>query len=189
MLVQGVDANDTGQTITEALVEDVSPMTVSGVIGALNSRWDDDLTQAEEDARFAEAVELAAGILRREIEGTAAIWRARSLVEAAVGRAGDPRVIELESNMPWRETVIRTAPDALFVMYPKSDGWGSQAVPEELGSFDNRRDFPADWRGRSGPDLVEATGVADAVFCHPAGFYASAGSREGIEALIAKALE
>jgi uncharacterized UPF0160 family protein len=187
-LVQGVDANDTGQTIMEPLVEDVSPMTVSGVIGALNARWDEDLGQAEEDARFARAVELAADILRREIEGTAAMWRARSLVEAAVGRAEDPRVIELDSNMPWRETVVKTAPAALFVMYPKADGWGSQAVPETLGAFGNRRNFPAEWTGRSGAELAAVTGVPDAIFCHPAGFYASAGSREGIAALIARAL-
>ena len=189
MLVQGVDANDTGQTITQPLNGEITPMTVSGVIGALNPRWHEELTPEEEDARFAQAVELATGILEREIAGAAAAARARSLVEAAVGRAADPRVIELESNMPWREAVIRAAPDALFVMYPKSDGWGSQAVPEKLGSFDNRRDFPADWLGRSGDELAAVTGVDDAIFCHPAGFYASAGSREGISALIAKALE
>ena len=187
-LVQGVDANDTGQTITESLYGEIAPMSVSGVIAALNPRWDENLTPEEEDARFAEAVELATGIVAREIAGAAAIARARSLVEAAVGRAGDPRVIELDGNMPWREAVVRTAPEALFVMYPKSDGWGSQAVPEKLGSFGNRRDFPAEWAGRSGAELAAVTGVQDAIFCHPARFYASAGSRDGISALIAKAL-
>lgn len=188
MLVQGVDANDTGQTIAQPLVGDISPMTVSGVIAALNPRWDEDLTTQEEDARFAEAVGLATGIVRREIEGAAAGARARSLVEAAIARTDDPRVIELDSNMPWRQTVVTSAPDALFVMYPKADGWGSQAVPETLGAFGNRRDFPAGWRGLSGAELAAASGVADAMFCHPAGFYASAGSREGITTLIRAAL-
>ncbi len=40
-LVQGVDANDTGQTITESLIDDVRPMTVSGVIAAMNPAWDE----------------------------------------------------------------------------------------------------------------------------------------------------
>ena len=97
-------------------------------------------------------------------------------------------MIELDSNMPWREAVITTAPEALYVVYPKSDGWGSQAVPREVGSFENRLSFPADWRGRSGADLVAATGVSDAVFCHAAGFYASAGSREGIVALVSASI-
>ena len=54
--------------------------------------------------------------------------------------------------------------------------------------FENRLSFPADWRGRSGPELVAATGVDDAIFCHAAGFYASAGSREGIVALVAASI-
>ena len=187
-LVQGVDANDTGQTIIESLVGDVRPMSVSGVVAALNPAWDEELTPAEEDARFRDAVALATQILEREIAGAAAFDRARRLVVDAIGRARDPRIIELERNMPWREAVVSTAPDALFVMYPKSDGWGLQAVPRALGSFENRKSFPSEWTGRSGSELAEVTGVPDAIFCHSAGFYASAESREGITELALRAL-
>ena len=187
-LVQGVDATDTGQTLTSPLFADARPMTVSGVIGAMNPAWDEDLSPDEEDRRFAEAVELATGILGREIAGAAADERARRLVHDAIGRASDPRVIELDRNMPWREAVVTTAPEALFVMYPKSDGWGLQAVPRQLGAFGNRRDLPAEWAGRSGDELVEVTGVDDAIFCHTARVYASAQTREGITALVRKAL-
>ena len=187
-LVCGVDANDVGQTLVEALVGDVRPMSVSGVIAALNPAWDEALSAAEEDERFAQAVALARGMLEREIAGAAAFDRARGLVADAIRRAPDPRVIELDSNMPWRETVITSAPEALYVVYPKSDGWGSQAVPREVGSFENRLSFPAEWRGRSGAELAAATGVEDAIFCHGAGFYASAGSREGIVALVSASM-
>lgn len=187
-LVCGVDANDVGQTLVEPLVGDVRPMSVSGVIAALNPSWDEALSAEEEDARFAQAVDLARGMLEREIAGAAAFGRARDLVAAAIRRAEDPRVIELDSNMPWREAVVTSAPQALFVVYPKTDGWGSQAVPRGLGSFENRRSFPAEWRGRSGSELAAATGVEDAIFCHAAGFYASAGSREGIVALVAASI-
>jgi len=183
-LVCGVDANDVGQTLVEPLVGDVRPMSVSGVIAALNPAWDEALSPEEEDERFAQAVALARGIVEREIAGAAAFDRARGLVAEAIRRAPDRRLIELDSNMPWRETVITSAPEALYVVYPKSDGWGSQAVPREVGSFENRLSFPAEWRGRSGAELVAATGVEDAIFCHGAGFYASAGSRDGIVALV-----
>jgi uncharacterized UPF0160 family protein len=182
-LVQGVDANDTGQTIMESLVDDVRPMTVSGVIAALNPSWDEELSRDEEDARFADAVALAQGILARQVAGAAGFQRARDLVAAAIGRAEDPRLIELDRNMPWREAVVAVAPQALYVMYPKSDGWGLQAVPVAAGSFDNRLDLPSEWAGLSGAELAAATGVDDAIFAHAAGFYASAGSREGITAL------
>ena len=188
-LVQGVDANDTGQTISTALVEGIRPMTVSGVIGAMNASWDEELTAEEEDTRFAEAVALARGILEREIAGAKAYRRGLDIVRSAIERAGDPRVIELERKAPWHETVVTTAPDALYVVYPKSDGWGMQAVPKALGSFENRKDLPEAWGGHSDDELAAITGVPDAMFAHGKGFYASARSREGILALARQALD
>lgn len=191
-LVQGVDANDTGQTIMEALVGDVRPMTVSGVIGALNPSWDETLDAAAEDARFEAAVALAQGILARQVEGAAAFQRARGLVRDAIAAAagsGDPRVVELPSNLPWRQTVVEEAPDARLVLYPKSDGWGMVAVPVAAGSFENRMDLPAAWAGLTGDELAAATGVPDALFAHTARFYASAASREGVVALARLALD
>jgi uncharacterized UPF0160 family protein len=187
-LVQGVDANDTGQTIIEPLVEGVRPLSISGVIAAMNPVWDEELTAVEEDARFEEAVALATRILERELAAAGAFARARQLVADAIARAGDPRIVELDRNMPWREVVVTSAPEARFVIYPKSDGWGLQAVPRELGSFDNRLDLPEAWAGRSGDELVAATGVEGAVFCHAARFYASARTRDGILALAQAAL-
>ncbi|MFL5845840.1 MAG: MYG1 family protein [Solirubrobacteraceae bacterium] len=187
-LVQGVDANDTGQTILETLVDDVRPMSVSGVVAALNPSWDESLSAEEEDARFEEAVVLATGILEREIAGAAAWQRARSLVTAAIERAQDPRIVELDRNMPWREPVVTLSPEALYVIYPKSDGWAMQAVPEELGSFENRRPLPEAWAGLSDEALEEATGVEGAVFAHPNRFYASARTRDGLLALVGLAL-
>jgi uncharacterized UPF0160 family protein len=187
-LVQGVDANDTGQTISQPLVDSIRPMTVSGVIGAMNPAWDEELTPAQEDARFAEAVALATAILERELAGSFAYRRALDLVRGAIARASDPRVIELDRKLPWHETVVTTAPEALFVVYPKTDGWSLQAVPVELGDFTNRLDLPEEWAGLSGPELARVSGVPDAVFVHSKRFYASAGSRSGILALAALAL-
>jgi uncharacterized UPF0160 family protein len=83
---------------------------------------------------------------------------------------------------------VPAAADALFVIYPKRQGFGLEAVPRELGSFENRRDLPAAWAGRQGADLVAATGVEAAVFCHAKRFLAVARSREGIERLAELAL-
>jgi uncharacterized UPF0160 family protein len=187
-LVQGVDANDTGQEIVAPLVDGVWPMTVSGVIGAFNLTWDEEGGRDEEDARFAEAVALAGRILEREIVSARAGLRARRLVEEAVARAEDPRVVVLERNIPWKEVVVTQAPEALFVVYPKRQGWGLEAVPRELGSFDNRRDLPEPWAGLDGPALARVTGVEDVLFCHAKRFLAVARSRAAIDALAAQAL-
>jgi uncharacterized UPF0160 family protein len=188
-LVQGIDANDNGQTITEALVDGIVPMTVSGVIAARNAAWDEELTPEQEDERFVDAVEFASVVLRGELAGAAAFDRARQIVLDAIAAATDPRVVELPGNMPWRQIVVSEAPGAVFVVYPKSDGWGMQAVPAQHGSFDNRLDLPEAWAGLSDAELQAVTGVDDAVFAHTAGFYASAASREGILALAALALD
>jgi len=79
--------------------------------------------------------------------------------------------------------VVPEAADALFVIYPKRQGFGLEAVPRELGSFANRLDLPASWGGLEGAELVAATGVEEAVFCHAKRFLAVARSRAGIKRL------
>jgi uncharacterized UPF0160 family protein len=188
-LVQPIDANDTGQQITQTLIEGVRPMTVNSVVGGFNARWDEHLTDAEERERFDAAVELAAGILSREIGSAAAGRRAVQIVRDAIAAAEDPRIVPLPDNVPWKQVVATEAPEALFVIYPKRQGFGVEAVPAAPGTFENRRDLPAAWAGLEDADLVAATGVDDALFCHLKRFLAVARSREGAERLAALALE
>jgi uncharacterized UPF0160 family protein len=187
-LVQGVDANDTGQQLTGALVEGVHPLTVNGVVGGFNARWDETLTPEQERLRFDEAVDLARGILAREVLSAASGRRSARLVQEAIAAAADPRLIELPVNAPWKQVLVPAAPEALYIVYPKRQGFGLEAVPRELGSFENRRDLPEAWAGREGPDLVAVTGVPDALFCHVKRFLAVASSHEGIEQLARLAL-
>ena len=188
-LVQGIDALDTGLTLTRSTVGDIRPMTVSDMVGGLNPAWDEDAGPAEQDARFARAVELAAGIVERQVAAASARSRAHRLVREAMTRSEDPRVIELDRKMPWFEPVVTGAPEALYVIYPKSDGWGLQAVPRELGSFANRKDLPAAWAGLDGGDLAAVTGVPDAIFCHAKRFMAAAESRAGVQELVRQAVD
>ena len=188
VLVQGVDANDNGQALTRPLVEGVRAMTVSDTIAAMNALWDEELTAAAERERFDAAVGFAAGVIEREIASAAASYRAVRVVTEALERSDDPRLVELEHNVPWKQTVVPSSAEALFVIYPKTKGWGLEAVPRALGSFENRLDLPAAWAGLDGPELAALTGVDDALFCHAKRFLAVARSREGVRALAAQAL-
>lgn len=188
VLVQGVDANDTGQTISQPLVDGIAPFTVSHAIAALNPNWDEDASAEDKRRAFDGAVELAAGILRREIAAARAQARAAALVRSAIERAGDPRLIELDRGMPWHRELVGSAPEALFVVYPREDDWGVQAVPRQLGEFANRKDLPEAWAGMSDAELAAISGVPDARFCHVGRFIAVAGSREGALALARAAL-
>jgi uncharacterized UPF0160 family protein len=94
----------------------------------------------------------------------------------------------LPVNAPWKQVLVPEAPDALFVIYPKRQGFGLESVPRELGSFENRRYLPESWAGLELEDLVAVTGVQDAVFCHARRFLAVARSHAGIERLAEIAL-
>ena len=188
-LVQAVDANDTGQQISSSLIEDVHPMTVNSVIGGFNARWDEDLSDSQERERFEAAVELARGILDREIGSAAAGQRAEHLVRDAITAAEDPRVVELSENVPWKGTLVPQAPEALLVIYPKRQGFGVETVPVALGTFENRLDLPEAWAGLEHGDLARVTGVDDALFCHAKRFLVVAKSGEGAKRLAALALD
>lgn len=187
-LVQPVDANDTGQRLTQSLIDGVRPMTVNAVIGGFNVRWDEALAPEEERERFDAAAALARGILAREVASAASGRRSERIVREAIAAAPDPRVVELPVDAPWKQVLVPGAANALFVIYPKRQGFGLHAVPRELGSFENRRDLPATWGGLEGADLVAATGVEEAVFCHAKRFLVVARSRAGIKRLAELAL-
>lgn len=188
-LVQAIDANDTGQQITQFLIEGVRPMNVNAVIGGFNSRWDEVLSEEQERERFDAALGLAGGILEREIGSVTSGLKAVRIVREAIAGTEDPRIIELSQNVPWKQVVVTEAPEALFVIYPKRQGFGLETVPKELGTFENRLDLPAAWGGLEHAELAELTGVADALFCHAKRFLVVASSREGIEALAQLALD
>lgn len=189
-VVAPIDAGDNGQELFEPLIEGAVPYAVSGVIAAMNPPWDAEDGAAAERVAFDEAVDLAEGIIRRELEASQGRARATELVRGALGRAEDPRILELDRGMPWRGVVLGEAPEVLFVVSPRSRGdWSLQAVPAGEHGFANRRSLPEPWAGLEGEPLQAVTGVEDAVFCHVARFMAVAGSRDGVLALARQALE
>jgi uncharacterized UPF0160 family protein len=188
-LVAPIDANDVGVQLTAVREDGLAPYAVSAQIAALNPSWDEPSEPADEDAAFEQAVEIAELTLRRELARGAAGLRARARVHAALERSADPRLLELEQDVPWVRIVVEQAPEVLFVLYPKRDGWGVRAVPARLGEFANRKDLPEAWAGLEGEALAAVTGVPDSVFCHQKRFLAVAGSHEGAVALARQAIE
>jgi uncharacterized UPF0160 family protein len=86
--------------------------------------------------------------------------------------------------MPWQEVLVNET-ELFFVVYPAADatGWKVQAVPDRFGSPGCRKLFPDEWAGKEGLDIIAATGVPDATFCHRNRFIAAADSRGGAERL------
>lgn len=183
-LIQGIDAQDNGiQLDTD---ERCKPLSISNIISSYNPSWDD---EGLEQAGFNSAVELAGHVLNRALHRAFSKVRAKAVVNTAIMNAAGGVMI-LEKFCPWQNHMFTCAEkggeamksliDKLFyVVYPsKRGGWQWQAVPDAPGSFGQKNSVPESWKGMSGRNLQEITGVETATFCHPNGFTGGAATLE-----------
>lgn len=188
-LVAAIDANDVGVAVSAPAFDGAPPpYGLASVIGALNPSWDEPAGEDEQRRAFEDAVALARRTLEREIAGQASGLRAEAIVRDAIESSADPRIVELGQNVPWVRPVHEHAPDALYIVYPKTKGWAVEAVRITPERFETRKPLPESWAGLQADDLIATSGVPDAIFCHAARFLARAGSREGAMALAQAAL-
>lgn len=184
--VQAIDAHDNGVALTTEAIPGVFPVTISHVVSNFNPSWNEDQNY---DTRFWDAVALAEQVLRRAVVRAQGVVLAREIVCEAVERADDVRIVVLDRFVPWQEALVEASADALLIVYPSAGTWRVQVVPVTPGQPGARHSLPEAWAGLDGDQLVAATGVADATFCHRGRFIAGAVSREGALALAHVALE
>lgn len=181
-LVSTIDAIDCGHV--EGVIEGIS---LSQTISMFNPSWEED---DDIDKCFDEAVIFASRLLERFIASAKGGVKAREIVAQAIEDAADPRVIVLKQFTPWKRTVHALSEDALYMIYPSQTGqWRIQTVPVEPGSFENKKPLPAAWGGLSNDELKQATGIADAMFCHNGLFIAGAESFESVMKMANLALD
>ncbi len=174
-LVRDVDLMDNGAMTP-------TPGHFSTVIEAFNATFVED--GRDEAAAFLQAADIAALVLERACARAWASVQAEATVAQAAQGAGDPRIIVLDSRVPWEDAVHDLGLDkAFYVVRPAGAAWTCSAVPPERGSFAQRHPLPEAWGGLRDEALAELTGIPDATFCHPALFVCGARSREGAVAL------
>lgn len=140
------------------------------------------------DEGFWCAVDFAHGILSRRIASVNEAREGAEEVEAEVTRQGDPEVLVLDE---WRAGWQRVARShsTLFCVFPSSrGGWSAQGVPADPTSGRTLVPYPKPWLAKRDAELAEASGVADATFCHRDAFLACAGSKEGAIELARRAI-
>lgn len=107
-------------------------------------------------------------------------------------RISNGRVLVLPAaGLDWEPVVWGHMPDVYFVVYPDSmeAQFQVRTVRVRADSFDAVMDLPAAWAGLRDGDLVKATGVEDAVFCHNGRFICGARSLKSAIAMAELALE
>ena len=186
--VQRIDMGDNG-TIPPSEGGLNHPLSITRLLETFAP--DFDAPSGEEDAQFRQAASVAGAILANKVRTIAADQRAFTLAREAVRARTHPQWAELPTGMPYLGAVkIEKATALLYVLMPGRDGteWQISAVRDPQGPLGCRQPFPAPWAGLRGADLVAATGVEDAVFCHMGRFLAVARSRAGALALLTLAL-
>ena len=182
-----VDAGDNGFDLVENKYE-TSPYFIQHAFNAMRPTWRE--VDLKEDEMFLKCVAIAKEILMREIIQAQDALLAEEMVISIYKNTEDKRIIILDKNYPFEYT-LNNFPEPLYVIYPrKSDGrWGVRAVRKDPKTFINRKNFPKSWAGLRDEELVNVSGVADAVFCHRGLFLAVAKTKEGTIKLAQIAVE
>lgn len=166
MLVLGVDAHDNGRSKQE-----VGVCTFSHVIANFNPiAYDADEHQL--DAAFRAALTFTIGHVRRCYERYQYNLSCRALVKEAMERGGS--CLFFDRALPWLENFFALdgeAHEALFVVMPAGEHWKVRGIPPNYAErMQVRRPLPEKWAGLLGEELVEASGIEGAVFCHKGRF-------------------
>lgn len=184
-LIRGIDASDNGQG------KKSDSMSVSLVISTYNALWDE---EEDADSCFIKACEIASMILEREVEVAISSIYGQRLVKKQIEVAKDTIIIMDKFIGGWLEAILTSdspkAANLLYAVFPAVDGnWNVQAIPPTIDDrMAQRKAFPEEWRGLRDKELKKASGVETAVFCHAAGFFAVAETKEGAIALAEKAV-
>lgn len=186
-LVQAIDGPDNGVSLSgESEYENAYPYYLGSAVNVFKPTWKE--PAARMDETFLELVEWATVLLEREMTVARDVAEGEQLVEAAYEQAEDKRIIYMDRELPWKG-VLTQKEEPLFVVYQKDGGrWRLRAVPTE-GSFASRAELPESWRGKRDAELVAATGVESAVFCHKGLPMIVATEKGDIDTLAQKALE
>lgn len=182
-LVQPIDANDNGVNLFKVDGE-VAPYLIQDLFFLFRPSWKED---SDYDKRFIKVVAIAKTILTREISKMRDALEAKNFVIDAYNKSEDKKIIIIDGPYPWGE-VLGSYPEPTYAVFPKLDAWRVECVRKEKYSFENRKPLPQDWAGLRDQELVNATGVPDATFCHNGRFMAVSKSKEGALALANKAL-
>lgn len=200
MLVQGVDDDliqyldraDTGEA-----VDAPGAFGLSAMIAQFNVTWIDQAANKGYELgylqlmRFKKAMSFAHEALLGVAKDKLCELLAATAVREAERLVEEPRILILQNGaLPWEKVVVEERTDVLFVLYPDStdNQYQVRTVPVAIRSYVARADLPAAWGGLRDKGLADATGVADAAFCHTGLFIAGAYSLRGAAELAVLAL-
>lgn len=190
-LVWPIDAADSGVPTYANVLDGLNPYILHNITEVFRPTWKESLQSHTMDEAFARVVDLYRRIIIREIRRAHDMLEGEEMVNEAYEHAIDRQIVVLDGNYPWHR-ILAKRPEPLYVVKPdigNGGRWKVSAVRDNEETFQNRKDLPAHWAGKSGGAIIKASGVSDAVFCHKNLFIAVAKSKDGAIALARLAVE
>lgn len=174
-LVQGIDATDNGVDIKT----EIKITSISDIIQSFNPTWD---SFDSKDEAFEEAVGYATEVIKRIINRQVSVIKARTIVDEAFENRDINEIMVLKKGCPWLQQLLKMDinNEVLFVISPDDNDseYKIQTVKKSADTFEARKDILESIRGKSSEEINSIIKIDDAIFCHKAGFIASAKSME-----------
>jgi len=201
-LIEEVDGVDNGVDQWEVMKNQIYAVTttLSSRVKALNPAWNEPQTDEIAMQFFEKAMELVGSVLVDRVLGYAKYWwPARVIVSEAYDQRKEVyesgEIIKLRRFCPWKSHLFdieqeRGEQEVKYVLYEDQKGrWRIQCVPQEEGSFKNRKTLPKTWLSLRNKELDDAIdGVPGAIFVHTNGFTGAHKTYEGVHNMAVKAV-
>ena len=179
---------DLAQRFDEAFVQPLDNNDNTGeknelatLIGNFNPTWD---AEGSNDEAFFQAVSVAGMILENKFERFRGNERADKRVEEIYAHheqavhdrekhRDDARILILPEFVPCQKFLSET--EIAFVIFPSNRGGYCIQPQKKEYSMNYKCSFPVEWLGLENEELVVATGLKSAGFCHKGGFLMTTG--------------
>ena len=179
----GILGEELAQTFDEAFVQPLDNNDNTGeknelatLIGNFNPTWD---ASGSSDDAFFKAVGVAGMILENKFERYLGNERADKRIEEILEsqqKESDAKILVLPEFIPCQKRLSET--EIAFVIFPSNRGGYCIQPQKREYSMNYKCSFPEKWLGLENEELVQATGLSSAGFCHKGGFLMTAGTLE-----------
>ena len=187
-LVVPVDARDNGINISATNDFKIDDHRTHDAIDHFNFTYQED--QGPSYKQFEKALYLTKEILIREIAWAKALIDGEKETLELIRKQDNPEILILEKNIEWHQAVSNNKNIKFIVYSGKSkQDWRIQVGRNDLKDYNsNRAKLPESWWGLRDKDLINTSGVKEAVFCTNRGWLAVAKTKEGAIEMANKAL-
>jgi uncharacterized UPF0160 family protein len=186
-LVCPMDASDNGVDTFRSLDDRVTPVLLDDYIDAECILEKNKSTSEQNfDRSFKKLLPFAERVILLYIEKAKSYIEAKKKIDSLYKRSDYKDILVSDQFIPFD---FEDLPQILFYVYKDLRGnWSAKSIRNNSYSYDNRKSFPVEWRGKRDKELADISEVEDAIFCHNSGFLSVSKSKAGAIKLAQKAI-